>query len=313
MAAQTGRFKDGKKKGWRWEIYQDPASPTGWTRKIWDPKDASNGGRPTEYFEAHDFEADLEDAREAAATVAARTASRAAQVRNRAAAEDSVSRERDYEEDRAYRYKDLDRESLERRGREDRESREREAKADRKQRLKEIELRLGEDRRQFDLRYGLDRDELGLGILRTAASLRGPDDLVQGWAFAQGAADTGLSPYLQAIRGGTATAYGGGTAREGNPAPVTVGSLANQMSGQGYGTDAYGRPRLAPEKQQFVDDVARQFREGLANKPLGYFENMTGGQRKGFFSAGAYAGEDTDAGYEYYQRSRPGQRSALLG
>lgn len=33
------------------QVYADPASKTGYTKKVWDPTDASDGGKPTYYYE----------------------------------------------------------------------------------------------------------------------------------------------------------------------------------------------------------------------------------------------------------------------
>lgn len=321
---RTGKFKKGKHKNWWYEVYQDPGSHTGWTRKIWRMQDTSNGGRPTEYFEPYDMEGQLLDESQEAAKQAAKAAKRKAKLENRTAAENSLIRERDYEEDRVYRYKDLDRESAERRLREQLQSGEREGAADRKQRLKEIELRLAEDRRQFDLRHGLDREELGLkraslgaDLLKTGASMRGPLDAFQGFAYAQGVANSDLAPYVRAVYGGSGPAYGGGTATGGSPTPLTVGTLANAMGAGGGGgaggLDAYGRPRLTGQQEAYLAPIKEAYEGGLANKPLGYLERMSDSQLKAFMSGGAYLGRDVDSEIEYYQRSRPRQGSPLAG
>jgi hypothetical protein len=187
---------------------------------------------------------------------------------------------------------------------------------------------LAEQRRQFDLAHALDRDRFGGDLLKTAASMRGPLQWVQGDMYAQGVAGSGLSPYVAALRGGTAVQYGGGTATQGNPTPLTVGTLANALTGGGNGgggnngsggsgtaggggqTDAYGRPLLSPQVQQGVDATASIYEKGLANTPLGFLESMTEDQRDAFTSASDYLGRNTRSEYEYYKRSRPGQGRA---
>ncbi len=201
--------------------------------------------------------------------------------------------------------------------------RQRAADADRKARLKEIQMRLAEDRRQFDLNYGLDRDRFGADILKTGASMRGPLSWIQGDMYAQGS--QAFSPYLQSLRSGQPVQYGGGTGTTGSPVPLTVGTLATAMSGGGTGvpnggagptggagTDAYGRPNLSPEARAAVDATAKVYERGIANSPLGWYENMTQDQKDAFTSQSDYLGRNTRSEVEYYKRSRPGQRSGAL-
>lgn len=77
----TGRFDSGPNKGRQFEIYQDPASKTGWTRKNWNPYDTANGGKPTENFEEFDYgaaEVDADAADRASANAAAAAAKKQA-------------------------------------------------------------------------------------------------------------------------------------------------------------------------------------------------------------------------------------------
>lgn len=307
-ASTTGRYKDGKKKGWRWEIYPDPASPTGWTKKEWNPKDTSNGGRPAEYFDWHDYDADLEDAATQAATSASRSAQTASDRQALVQRQDAADRQREAELDRSYGEKDTDR-----------EFRAREAEADRRIRKREIETRLKEDRRQFDLTFGLqqqdrqlDRDKFGLSVVEANAKMRGPLDYFQGAAAARGSGAYGN--YLTAFANGTVPGYGGGTGGTANPTPLTVGTMAREISGEGpSGLDAFGRPLLKPEQQRALDVIDQKFRGGLANAKQGEFENLTEGELDAFKSGGAYLGRNVDDEFTFWRRSRPGQRSALLG
>lgn len=88
---RTGQYMEGPNKGRKWEIYEDPASQTGWTRKNWSP---SKPG--TEYFEP--FNADAADVDEQAAINSRRAAEHAADVANqgrvRAAAEQQTADEK---------------------------------------------------------------------------------------------------------------------------------------------------------------------------------------------------------------------------
>lgn len=196
---------------------------------------------------------------------------------------------------------------------------------------------LAEDRRYHSMTFGLDQQKFGEGqrqfnigtgvdLLKTGASMRGPLNFVQGDMFAQGA--QGISPWLSSLRTGQPVQFGGGTATQGNPTPLTVGTLANAMSGggapatgavpgamtaAGSGTDAYGRPNLSPGVQAAVDAGSQAFTSGLANKPLGWYEQQSDAQKQGLQSIGDYLGRSTGEDIQYYQRSRPGQRSALLG
>ena len=168
MPQMTGRFKDGKNKGRRWEIYEDSASPTGYTRKNWDPKDSSR----TEYFEPHDYRADVEDENEKRAKKLAQSAHDNAFRAEQKAREERYMSRLDKQDEDAQRYNAhlLDRAdqtqsrelgSLEKRQSRQLGSAERVASLDRKARMDEIRVRLAEDRRQFDLTHGLDREKFG--------------------------------------------------------------------------------------------------------------------------------------------------------
>lgn len=339
MAAPTsGRFpkNDPDHPNWRWQVYADPASKSGYTRKIIDP------GTGTEYFENYDYAADQEDAdaQESASTVRASQSSsdRDAQARER----DKAYEQHNDELDRDYNNK-----------RDDRRSKEQTAKDDREERLQEIQDKLKEDRYQFDKTYGLDRDKLGLerdkvgaDLLKTESTLRGSENVFQGFQYANGVANNSdLAGYVRSVYGSTYGAkYGGGTATNGSPTPLTVGSLAKSLTGEsgsssssgntmsasgtdsggsqgsattsangggGTGYDQYGRANLTAEQQSYLQPIKEAYEGGLANKGLGYIENMSGNQLKAFKSGGDYIGRDTDSDITYYQRSRPGQRSAL--
>lgn len=82
MPRMEGTFDEGKNKGRKWQVYADPGSKTGYTRKNFDPYDTSNDGGPTEYFEPFDMaSADVDDRKSAskAATAAAKAAQRKAE------------------------------------------------------------------------------------------------------------------------------------------------------------------------------------------------------------------------------------------
>ena len=325
--ATTGRFSSGKHKGWKWEIYQDDRSPTGWVRKIWNPTDASNGGKPTEFFDNYDYEADTERSTASEAKSQQTAAQRAADRQALANRQDAADRQREAELDRSYGDKDKDRSSRETIERNRLGSSEREGAADRASRIREIEVKLKEDRRQFDLRYGLDREEIGLkreqlglqraelgaDIIKTNASMRGPLDAFQGFGAAQGYTNSGLSRFVGDLQGAGVPGFGGGTGGP-NPTPLTVGTLAAELTGQPTtGTDAYGRPILTGARKTALDAIDAKYQQGLANQGLGFKENMTKNQLAAFTSGGDYIGRDTDSEWQYYARSRPGQGSSLSG
>jgi hypothetical protein len=215
------------------------------------------------------------------------------------------------------------------------------AAAEAKEAKRQFNLSFGEKQREFDLGHALDRDTLGADILFKGSQLRGPRDWIQGDSYAQGVANGGLSSYLQSLRTGAPTQVGGGTATQGNPTPLTVGSLVQQMTpgaapaastaasgstgANGAAStaangaapagpvDPYGRPLLSPTAQSAVDATAALYQRGIANQPLGFFENMTQDQRDAFASQSDYLGRNTRSELEYYKRSRPGQGSALAG
>jgi len=198
----------------------------------------------------------------------------------------------------------------------ERTSKERIAQLNRDALLQEAREKLAEDRRQFDLDFGLKKNQFGLDILKTGASLRGPENYFQGAAFARGVSDQGLAPFLDALQNGRAPDYGGGTATSGNPVPLTVGTLANDLAGGGGGgagsgggggggTDAYGRPLLGATDQQRLDAISKTAQNGLANLPLGSLEALTPQELKAFGSGLAYLGRDPESEYEFYKRSRP--------
>ena len=310
---RTGQFTSGPNKGRFWEAYEDPASRTGWTRKIWDRDDP----RRTEYFEpfnAGAAEVDEQADQVLRAATAARAATQAAER------DDFVTRNTAYNNSQN-RYRDI------RTAEADRQFnvQQQEAVAARRDRMSQLREAMREQARQYNLTHELnlrtaarEDAQLGADILKTGAGMRGALDWAQGDMYAQGISQGGLSPFVQALRGGGNVPFGGGTATQGNPTPLTVGTLAARMtggggSGGGGGTDAYGRPRLSADVQAGVDAAGGVYEGGLANRGLGFLETMNPGQRDAFRSAGAYLGRDVDAEETYYRRSRPGQSSALRG
>jgi hypothetical protein len=93
MAAPTSGFfpkTDKKHPGWYWELFEDPASATGWTRKLVNPLDRSK----TPYFEDYDYAADARDGQAAADKAAAQQArQQQAQASNGAYRENVDARE----------------------------------------------------------------------------------------------------------------------------------------------------------------------------------------------------------------------------
>lgn len=192
--------------------------------------------------------------------------------------------------------------------------------------------KFGETQREFDLGYGLDRDRLGADVLFKGASLRGPLDAFQGASYARGVEGGGLAPYLQGLTTSGTTSYGGGTATTSNPTPLTVGTMANELTGQqgtsvsgglgaapgapgqpagqGAATDQFGRPQLNPQWQQRLGAIDTVAKRGLSNLGQGALENMTGSELGTFKSGLGYLGRDADAELEMYKRSRAGQGSA---
>lgn len=90
--SMSGRFNEGPNKGKSWQVYADPAQQRGYTRKIWDQYDTSNGGKPTEYFEPFDYgaaEVDAQGVDQSRQTAAATAAAVAAQRQAQQAADDT--------------------------------------------------------------------------------------------------------------------------------------------------------------------------------------------------------------------------------
>jgi hypothetical protein len=266
------------------------------------------------------------------------------------------------------------------------ESREKIAGLDRDAQLEQVREKIAADESQFARDFGLRQQTLGADILKTGAGLRGPLDYFQGDSYARGVQDAGLSPFVAALRGGTAPSIGGGTATTGNPTPLTVGTMADQLvgnsgvvsSGQsaatgrsndsvvyaggtpattfseqqggvpivgadvtsggqanqaegpstgagtagsttlpnllnpgGAATDAYGRPLLSAAAQTQLNGISQTAQNGLANLPLGSLESLTPKELDAFKSGLDYLGRSSDDELTAYQRSRPGQQSAL--
>jgi hypothetical protein len=308
----TGTYQEGKNKGRKWEAYEDPASSTGWTIKNWDPYNPSK-----EYF--GDYNAAAADVDEQ-------------NQQNRSA--QGAAQQGGYDQ-----YAEGEREYRAAKAREERlisgeKTRQfdvgaNQAATSERNRVQQAKAALAEQRRQFDMSFGLQRQDaarsdrrLGLDTLIAGGNLRGPLDAFQGFAFAQGAGQQGLTPYVNALYGGAnGPAYGGGTGGGGgSPTPLTLGTLAQEMGaggggggGGGTGTDQYGRPNLTSQQQAYLAPIRSAYEGGLANKGLGYLENMTAPMRDAFKSGGDYIGRDTASEFEGYQRSRPGQVSALRG
>ncbi len=208
-------------------------------------------------------------------------------------------------------------------------------------RVAQAKAALKEQRRQYDLTFGLDQQRFGLDtqkfqegqrqfgvntgldLLKTGATMRGPLDAFQGEAYARGIQTNGLAPYLATLQGGGTPSYGGGTATTANPTPLTVGTLANTLSGGTAApgaaagttntatTDAYGRPTLSAPYQANLDAINTVAQKGLANLPQGAWENLSDAEKKSYISGSDYLGRDTGSELQYWQRSRPGQGSAV--
>ncbi len=223
-----------------------------------------------------------------------------------------------YDTDNTYRYASLS-------------SQDRDRKAARQQ----AKDRLAEEQRQYDQTYAQKAHEFdvntGTDLLKTGAQMRGPLDYFQGDSFARGS--QGYSSWLNSLRNGTSVAYGGGTATQGNPTPLTVSTLANAMSGgssgsgssgssgttsgntasgSSVGTDQYGRATLSSDAQSHLDAISQTAQKGLSNLGLGSLENLTDDERKAFRSGLDYLGRSSNDELTMYARSRPGQRGGSL-
>lgn len=303
----TGTFTGGPNKGRRWEIYRDDRSPTGWVRKNWDPYDPNQ----TPYFE--NFNAAAADVDEqTSAQMQADAAAQAARVRavndakEQTKADTDVSRVKYRDERTAVADTQWNRQQTE-------------VERAARDRLAQLREAVAEQAREHDQTYGLDVRKQQASEIEAGARMRGPLDWAQGDAYAQGISSLngGISPFVAALRGGTNVPYGGGTATQGNPTPLTMSTMASRMGygsgGDSGGTDAYGRPRLSSDVQAGVDAASSAYQSGLANKPLGWMEQMTQDQRDALHSAGDYLGRNTRAEDEYYRRSRPGQGDPRRG
>lgn len=319
MPAMSGFFpkNDPVHPGWGWQIYADPASATGYTRKLWNPRDDSNGGRPTEYFDKnYDFAADQRDEE----ATSSRTAQKAAEKAQAKAEKDAaIAREEAARKAAGQNVVNTADRNYGEGVRQFNVSSQQTATAE-NNRVQQVRNALKEQQRQFDLNYKISQQEaqradqrLGLDTLTAGAGMRGSLNFLEGDAFANGVSGAGLSPFVQALGRGTPVAYGGGTATQGNPTPLTLGTLANAMTQGQAGsngaakTDAYGRPLLSAQNQQFVDAASKVYQQGLANQPLGFLENMDDDQRKAFADAGGWLGRNTNQETTKYVRSRPTQ------
>lgn len=323
MPQMSGFFpkNDPVHPGWGWQIYPDPASSTGYTRKLWNPRDDSNGGKPTEYFDKnYDFAADQRDEEAVSGRLAQKAAQMAQAAAEKKASQDAAEKALNDSKNSDYRYRDSRNAAAD-------------AQADRtfnqgvtveNNRVQQVKNAVREQQRQFDLNYKINQQQeqradqrLGLDVLTAGAGMRGSLNFLEGDAFANGVSGAGLSPFVQALGRGTPVAYGGGTATQGNPTPLTLGTLANAMTQGQAGsngtskTDAYGRPLLSAQNQQFVDAASKVYQGGLANQGLNFLENMDPDQRKAFDDAGGYLGRNTTQENTRYFRSRPGQGSYI--
>lgn len=233
MPATTGRFTEGKDKGKSWQVYQDPASKTGWTRKVWNPYDVSNNGAPTEVFGDFDMAAAEVDEQSAAEKAAKKAAERQQAAAAQAAADaktkaywDSVIASggkrfdedvRQFNENRGLRGREIDVRDAERRDR---------------LRLGLRELQLSEENSaNTDMR---SREKNVLSYLESIGNLRLPyPELV---ALSQRAV-AGIVPGA-AVQGGKGKGGGGGGALTADQwAAIAQGTARNweqrQAAGQG--------------------------------------------------------------------------------
>lgn len=155
MPRMEGVFSDGPDKGRPWQVYADPASPTGYTRKRWDPYAPDH----VEYFDPYNYAAAAEDERQQQARDAAAAAeqSRLDAIRRDflgrdAAATNSQNRYRDTLFTEDTRRFDVQQQQT--------------ARTERN-RVQQAKDALKEQRRQYDLTYGQRQTEIGNQDMRS--------------------------------------------------------------------------------------------------------------------------------------------------
>lgn len=153
--------------------------------------------------------------------------------------------------------------------------------------------RLAQDQRQFEATTGLD-------MLKTASSLRGPENYYQAAEYARGVSQMPQSAtFLNSLANQTRMAdYG---AQGGLPNPETMGTLSAKLTGQG-GTSAYDDNNLG-----VIGNIAAKGAHQLAP---GSLESLTSTERGLFTSGLDKLGIDTPTFLQQYARSRIGQGTA---
>jgi hypothetical protein len=178
MVQMAGQYTKGKNKGRQWEVYAEPGTSTGYTRKEWDPNDSSNNGGPTEYFSPFNYSAAQADD-QLAQQGRAEQAARAAQVNGRQQDDDRKSaafwqgvqqgNERTYQRgvyefDQGQNYKNRDLESRNKLGNRELDLRGRELDSKNKLGNRDLDVRERLGNRENDLRELDTRTRLQLGL-----------------------------------------------------------------------------------------------------------------------------------------------------
>lgn len=174
--------------------------------------------------------------------------------------------------------------------------------------------RLAQDKFEFEQEIGLKRAGVGHDLLKTMASLRGPESYFQSAAFARGIAnDPANAGFLNALKDNTGLrSYG---AQYSVPDPVTLNSLASSL-GTPFATGAVAPGSLSPGNTAADDDTRlnqiRGIYAGGAHKlGAGALEGLTSDEMKLLQSGIDAIGGSGQTFLDQYRRSRVGNRANM--
>lgn len=159
--------------------------------------------------------------------------------------------------------------------------------------------RLTQDKYEFETSTAIKRGELGLDVLKTASSLRGPENYYQAAEYARGVSQMPqTATFLQSLRDQTKMAdYG---AQGGLPNPETMDTLTAKMTG----TNTGGNAVQDGNNLATIGNIAAKGAHQLAP---GSLEGLTDNERALFTSGLDRLGVDTPTFLNQYARSRVGQ------
>lgn len=178
--------------------------------------------------------------------------------------------------------------------------------------------------KEYQTQKSMAQANLGLGYLKAAAELRGPENYFQQAQFLRGASMQGNVPeFLRALQENRAASSMGGATSGQAAAPVTMDSLGTRMTGMPplggqpapnadmvYALGGAPAAARAASDSTALNAIGGVFGRGAAGLAPQALEGLSESEMKLLASGGAALGYDVPAFLQAYQQSRIGQKAA---